>query len=1243
MANVHTRDLIDYIRQNAASSSLAKAKLLQPQLERLDGEQAVYTCKGSSRKPYVIVINYEYGRIQTMCTCPYDHEGICKHTVASLRALVDYFNRVGSTALPETAKPAAASAQAALSYPLTKQGLLDLAAIEEKLRLEGFHYNKQQHAQSSSCELVKLEPGDMVLEAESWYGRNRQQWRLLPQQNCVEISCDCTQKYQGKYCQHVVIGLQFVADNLGADCLSADYANHKIAAFLQAYGLTLSDDYQRFFTFGFDAQGFTVEHKMSGLQPLDYTVVAEDTPALPAHLYPATLPEYTSALVVEFSGRTLQGLTCVEGKYDKKRTDLATSIRALSYYSSAETLVSGRHSPQLLQMFWQSEQVNKHYQRYRRQQKNQDLQQAQTAFARLCAELTDCRLFAHRFNQTYVRKNLQPLSLNTEDKVSLLFKLEEDALCYTLSAKIKIGSRSYLLHSNQLTITPLFVRRQDEILPLDNLRLTTDLLDSIQQPQKSFLKQNSAHFQQHILQPLSCLYEIEGVEVLKIPAKTNRKTAKKQPLPTAAATTAPPAKQVYISEQEGWVFFRLAMQYADKLIQVHSNEMRLLPGADGTIRCLPRDTEAEAELVQLFESLHPDFAQGNGLYVLSPAQLSDNFWLLEAAEQLQSADIALLGTHTLTSFNYNLNKPSVAVRLASGTDWFDMHINISFGNQQVQLKDVQKAFLKKQNYVVLGDGSIGMLPQQWMAQFAQYFQAGEIKKNHLQISNHQFGIIDELYQSLNEKPAFLVDLYQRKQRLQNLGAQSDIPVPKGIEARLRPYQQHGLNWLVFLHQNRLGGCLADDMGLGKTLQTITFLQYLKQTEQPQQPTLIVAPTTLVFNWQDELAKFCPSLKVLNFTGAARSGSLSELSQYDIVLTTYGSLLRDIDELKEIAFYYAILDESQAIKNPQSQRYKAVRLLKAHNRLILTGTPIENNTFDLYAQFNFINPGLLGSSSHFKSAFAEAIDKNKDADTSALLARLVNPFILRRTKTQVATELPPKIESILYCEMGKKQRQVYEAFKQRYRDYLLNKIDENGIAKAQLYILEGLMKLRQICNSPALLSDDADYGDESVKLDMLVEHIKEKTGQHKILVFSSFVKMLQLIQTRLQAENIECEYLDGQTRNRREKVANFQTNADVRVFLISTKAGGTGLNLTEADYVLIVDPWWNPAVENQAIDRSYRIGQTRHVMAYRMICKDSIEEKILALQQSKKTVAESIISVDEEKKSFDLNEVKKLFA
>jgi len=479
-----------------------------------------------------------------------------------------------------------------------------------------------------------------------------------------------------------------------------------------------------------------------------------------------------------------------------------------------------------------------------------------------------------------------------------------------------------------------------------------------------------------------------------------------------------------------------------------------------------RNADFEENFRDEFVGLHPDFKQQEGPYYLSPNQLIENQWMLTVSDRMRQLGIEVYGANSMKSFRYNLNKPSINISLTSNLDWFDVEIAISFGEQRVNLKEVQKAIINKNNYIVLGDGSVGILPQDWIDKFSAYFKTGDVKKESIQFSKYQFGIIDDLYYEVEDKPEFLEELYQKKLRLQNLQDIKTVEVPKMLKANLREYQRYGLDWLVFLNQNQIGGCLADDMGLGKTLQTIAFIAYMKQHNKKLPASLIVAPTSLMFNWNSEIAQFCPSLKVLTFTGSNRMEYLNRFDEYDLVLSTYGSLLNDVEFLKNYQFNYIILDESQAIKNPESKRYKAVRLLQGNNRLVLTGTPIENNTFDLYAQLNFLNPGLLGTKMHFRTNFSDHIDKDKNFETSVLLQKIIAPFILRRTKEQVAKELPDKTESILYCEMGKEQRAVYDTFKNKYRDYLLNKIDENGAAKSQMYILEGLTKLRQICNSTA---------------------------------------------------------------------------------------------------------------------------------------------------------------------------------
>jgi len=394
--------------------------------------------------------------------------------------------------------------------------------------------------------------------------------------------------------------------------------------------------------------------------------------------------------------------------------------------------------------------------------------------------------------------------------------------------------------------------------------------------------------------------------------------------------------------------------------------------------------------------------------------------------------------------------------------------------------------------------------------------------------------------------------------------------------------------------------------------------------------LVVCPTTLMFNWENEIKKFTPSLTWFIHHGSTRSQQSSQYENADIVITTYGTLRSDIQLFTATLFDYVILDESQAIKNPASKVTRAACLLTAKNRLCMSGTPLQNNTFDIFAQMNFLNPGMLGSIEFFRNEFAIPIDKFGEKDQKDHLRKLLFPFILRRTKEQVAKDLPEKVETVLFCEMEDEQRTIYDAYRNDYRDKILGTIQEQGIQKSQLTILQGLMKLRQICDSPAILNETEKLENHSIKLDELAREITENISNHKALVFSQFLGMLALIKEKLKALDVKFEYFDGSTsaQDREKAIQNFQNNDECRVFLISLKAGGVGLNLTAADYVYIVDPWWNPAVEQQAIDRTHRIGQTKNIFAYRMICKDTIEDKILQLQDRKRSLARDLITDDE---------------
>ncbi len=705
-------------------------------------------------------------------------------------------------------------------------------------------------------------------------------------------------------------------------------------------------------------------------------------------------------------------------------------------------------------------------------------------------------------------------------------------------------------------------------------------------------------------------------------------------------------KQVFLSEEEDYIIIKLQVVYdndMEVLLTTEGDYVQKDPETDKIIKYV-RNKELEADFVEEISDLHPDFEEQKHqkLFYLHFEDFIKDMWFYQFFDYLHKHQIELYGVKDLKNFKYSPHKGKITTSVSSGQDWFDVKVDIRFGDNIVSLKDIKRAIVNKQKYIRLGDGSVGILPDEWLHKLEKYFRnASQVEKDNLKISKLRFSIIDEMFDRQDQLD-ILEEIAEKKQRLKAFKEIKNVKVPRSIKAKLRPYQKEGLNWLNFLDEMGWGGILADDMGLGKTLQILTFLQHIIAKDKT--PNLIVVPTTLLFNWQKEIEKFAPKLKAYYHYGTDRRQDTKEFKKYHLIITTYGTLLRDIEWLHEYQFNYAILDESQAIKNPSSRRFKAASLLKTNNRLALTGTPIENSTFDLYAQMSFVNPGFFINIKSFKENYSNPIDKDANEMVATELQKLINPFVLRRTKEQVATELPPKVEDVIYCEMPPAQRKVYDAYRNKYRDKLLNQIEEEGIAKTKFMVLEALTRLRQICDSPLLLNDDSVGVKDSVKIQEIITHITDKTAQHKILIFSQFTSMLALIKEQLDLLGISYEYLDGKstTKQREASVQRFQTDDDLRVFLISLKAGGTGLNLTAADYVYIMDPWWNPAVENQAIDRIYRIGQDKKVFAYRMICKDTVEEKILDLQAKKKKIATDIVQTDEKiMKSLNVDDIKNL--
>jgi hypothetical protein len=691
---------------------------------------------------------------------------------------------------------------------------------------------------------------------------------------------------------------------------------------------------------------------------------------------------------------------------------------------------------------------------------------------------------------------------------------------------------------------------------------------------------------------------------------------------------------IYLSESEDFVLLTPVIRYGNLEIPVISQKQIRAKDKRGQLFTLARDEAKELQFISTVAKMHPYFMEQMeefseqlhaDCFFMHRKHFLEPEWFLSAFEAWSSKGIAILGFNELKNNKLSPYKAEIAIHVISGIDWFETAIKIKFNKQTVSLKHLHKSIRNKSKFVQLDDGSLGLLPDEWLSKFERYFSVGELVGEVLHTPNINYTTVEELYETelLDQETRDKIALY--KSKLATFDSIEEVPLPSGLNATLRGYQKEGLNWLNFLDEFNFGGCLADDMGLGKTVQVLAFI-LSQRLKVKQNVNLVIVPASLVFNWQQEIKKFAPSLKVKTLYGVDRNKVRIDFSLYELILTSYGTLLSDIRILKDYRFNYIFLDESQLIKNPDSQRYKAVRLLQSRNKIVMTGTPIENNTFDLYGQLSFACPGLLGNREEFRQLYSVPIDQFKDNKRAAELQKRINPFVLRRTKEQVAQELPDKTEMVIYCEMGEQQREIYESCRNEIRDYLMGR-SEDELTKSSMHVLQGITKLRQICNAPAMLSKEKYYGESSSKMDVLLEQIESKSPYHKILVFSQFVTMLDLVKQELEARNIEFCYLTGQTKNRESVVNSFQDDENVRVFLISLKAGGVGLNLTQAEYVYLIDPWWNPAVENQAIDRAYRIGQHQNVMAVRLICPDTIEEKIMLMQETKKDLAANLVKTE----------------
>ncbi|MCB0594511.1 MAG: DEAD/DEAH box helicase [Lewinellaceae bacterium] len=637
-----------------------------------------------------------------------------------------------------------------------------------------------------------------------------------------------------------------------------------------------------------------------------------------------------------------------------------------------------------------------------------------------------------------------------------------------------------------------------------------------------------------------------------------------------------------------------------------------------TVEVRPVEQEPlESLMAQLRKALRQGRGKANAaieednLFIV-PAEIAGPFIYEELPALL--GKFRLYGAEKLRSYRVRTEAPKLNFNLSHGIDFLEGEARLDFDGQEVSLLEVLRQY-QKQHYVLLSDGTHAILEEAYIRRLQRLFQK---KDNKVRVSFFDLPAVEDLLGQRLAESSFpraravfegFNEIESRRMHLPELNAE------------LRPYQKYGYKWMRYLHENHLGGCLADDMGLGKTIQAIALLAFFYPKEQ--RPSLIVMPRTLLFNWRREIERFAPQLSASVYYGNNRN--LEEALQSQLVLTTYGLVRNDIEQLKEKEFAYVILDESQNIKNLQSQVAKAVMLLQAEFRLALSGTPLENNLGELYSLFRFLNPAMFGSAKRFNDNYLLPIQRDNDPDAIRELRQKIYPFILRRLKKDVLDDLPDKIEQTLLVEMSEEQLQLYEQRRLFYRDAVQQQIASAGINQSRFFILQALSELRQLASVPESQTEGQVL---SPKREALMEHLSDTIANgHKALVFCNFLASLELIGEQLEEMGIDYVSMSGATRDRQSLVNRFQEDPACKAFLMTLKTGGTGLNLTAADTIFIYDPWWNIAAEQQAIDRAHRIGQTSKVLAYRLITQGSIEEKIQELQERKRALFDQVIGAD----------------
>ncbi len=701
-----------------------------------------------------------------------------------------------------------------------------------------------------------------------------------------------------------------------------------------------------------------------------------------------------------------------------------------------------------------------------------------------------------------------------------------------------------------------------------------------------------------------------------------------------------PIAQLLLEEHDGVLHGRLGFVYGG--IRVEADDTVNCVGAPGG-QWLSRSKTAERRWLEQLQlpprrgaKGKPEFANAFSL----KGEVALDF-VYERVPELIEAGFEVMGEDQLTQLSVHRSKATTRVSITSGIDWLDVNSAVTVGDDVVPWPEVLAALAKKRRYVRLGSGQMARLPQDWLETQLPLLQAlglnaKGVREGKVRVQRYQAPLLERLLANADVVQAD--DSWNEFiHKFKTFGGISEVALPTGFTGELRPYQQQGLNFMTFLRDYGLHGILADDMGLGKTVQAAALLT--ASHPNPSGPSLVIAPTSVILNWQKELERFAPKLKTLVLHGNRRD--VEAIDAHDVVITTYTTARFDLATHLKRHYHILILDEAQAIKNPKSQTAEVVRALKCRHRLCLTGTPIENNLMELWSQFNFLMPGMLGKENEFRSNYVSAIATGNKHVADALKTR-ISPFILRRMKSEVAQDLPPRTDVPVWCELSASERRLYNTLLVASRARVMAAVNEKGVNQSHITILDALLKLRQVCCHPALLGMPETLHLPSAKTDAFMELVRELVANgHRALVFSQFTSMLAILRERLEQGGIGYEYLDGATKNRQAKVDRFN-QGDTPLFLISLKAGGTGLNLTGADYVIHFDPWWNPAVEDQATDRAHRIGQTRHVFNYKLLAKGTIEEKLLKLQERKRALVRDILDADTLGKQLTLEDLRFLF-